>query len=337
VIVVASRDDGVTLDVTGDAAVRLSDEAVARLDATRCIRSLTDQTKLVAEYQGLQAEASIAVVDATAERPISFHLDVMPVLMRAGCNSGSCHGAARGKDGFALSLFGFDPASDYQQHHPPGSHAAHQSGSARSESAGREVRRRGAAHRWKAVRCRQPYYRTLIRWIEAGVPLDEGQPPHVTQLDVYPPQAVIEGAETTQQFIARARYSDGTDRDVTDLAVFMTNNDNSAAIDADGLVTAGARGEAFVMGRFATETVGSQVLVLPADTPYTPPPLTGNYIDDFVIEKLKRLRILPSEICTDEEFLRRVTIDITGITADRRRVSCVHGRYESEQAGRVGR
>ena len=90
-------------------------------------------------------------------------------------------------------------------------------------------------------------------------------------MDIYPPQAVIEGAKTTQQFITRARYSDGTDRDITDLPVFLTSNDNSAPIASEGLVTAAARGEAFVMGRFETKTSASQVLVLPKDLPYTPP------------------------------------------------------------------
>src|SRR5439155_16972412 len=71
------------------------------------------QTKLEIEYQGLKAVAAVTVKDATAERPISFQLDVMPVFMRGGCNTGSCHGAARGKDGFRLSLFGFDPQGDY--------------------------------------------------------------------------------------------------------------------------------------------------------------------------------------------------------------------------------
>ena len=143
-------------------------------------------------------------------------------------------------------------------------------------------------------------------------PLDAGEPPVVSELQVFPPKAVIEGTGSTQQFLARARYTDGTDRDVTDLAVFLTSNDNSGAINPDGLVTAGARGEAFVMARFETKTIGSQVLVLPKDLQYTPPPITGNYVDQLVGDKLLKLRILPSDICSDEEFIRRVTIDING-------------------------
>ncbi len=312
VIVVASRDDGVTLDITDDAEIKLSEEGVARLDDRTLYPVADGSAKLVVEYQGHQAQASIEVAEATVDRPISFHLDVMPVLMRAGCNSGGCHGASRGKDGFALSLFGFDPATDYQN--LTRQEGARRINLARPEASLLIEKSVGAVPHTggKLFDIDSQYSRTLIRWIEAGVPLDEGTPPQVTKVEIFPPRAVIAGAETTQQFIARATYSDGTDRDVSDLAVFMTSNDNSAPIDNDGLVTAAARGESFVMSRYDTETVGSQVLILPAELDYTPPEITGNYIDELVGDKLRRLRILPSEICTDEEFLRRATIDITG-------------------------
>ena len=312
VIVVASRDDGLTLDITGDAELKLSEEGIARLDDRTLYPVADGSAKLVAEYQGHQAQASIEVVEAAVERPISFHLDVMPVLMRAGCNSGGCHGASRGKDGFALSLFGFDPASDY--HNLTRQEGARRINLARPEASLLIEKSVGAVPHTggRLFDIDSQYSRTLIRWIEAGVPMDEGTPPQVTNVEIFPPRAVIEGEETTQQFIARATYSDGTNRDVTDLAVFMTSDDSSAPIDQDGLVTAAARGESFVMSRYDTETVGSQVLILPAELDYTPPEITGNYIDELVGDKLRRLRILPSEICTDEEFLRRATIDITG-------------------------
>src|SRR5688500_10886661 len=93
----------------------------------------------------------------------------------------------------------------------------------------------------------------------------------------------------------------------------MTTTDISAQITPDGLVTAGARGEAFVMARFETHTVGNQVVVLLKDSMYTAPQVVGNYVDEMVGAKLNKIRILPSDLCTDEEFLRRVTIDITGL------------------------
>jgi hypothetical protein len=137
--------------------------------------------------------------------------------------------------------------------------------------------------------------------------------PSVTAIELFPPAMVLEGEGTTQPMVVRATYSDGTDRDVTDLAVFLSNNDNSAPVDAQGLVTAAKRGEAFILARYDTKTVGSQVIVLPAGAKYTPPEQPpANYVDELVEAKLKKLRLEPSVICDDDVFLRRVTLDITG-------------------------
>ena len=150
-------------------------------------------------------------------------------------------------------------------------------------------------------------YQTLHGWIEAGAPNDDAAKlPTVVGVDLYPKQAVLDGKGSTQQLTVRARYSDGTDRDVTSLAVFLTNNDVSAPVSADGLVTAGERGEAFVMARFETHTVGSQFIVLPKGLTFTfPDEPEANYIDKLVNDKLKKLRIAPSGQCDDETFLRR--------------------------------
>ena len=119
--------------------------------------------------------------------------------------------------------------------------------------------------------------------------------------------------------VVRAKYSDGTDRDVTSLALFLSNNDNSAKISPDGVVTAGERGEAFVMARFATFTVGSQLIVLPKGLKFTFPKVEErNYIDTLVNAKLKKLRIARPDLCNDETFLRRVYIDVIGVLPTRR-------------------
>jgi hypothetical protein len=312
-IVIANRDDGVTLDITKSVSAKVANPAFVRLDGTTLYPVADGETLLEIEYAGRKITAPIQVKDATVDRPISWHLDVMPVFMRAGCNTGSCHGAARGKDGFRLSLFGFDPRGDYDR-------VTREIGFRRVNLAVPEAslmieKSIGAVPHTGGKRFERDseYCQTLLRWLQAGAPQDPGEPPRVAKLEIYPPQAVLEGEGTTQQFIARVTYTDGMTRDVTNLATFMTSNDNSAPITVDGLVTAGARGEAFVMARFDTHTVGSQVLVLPKDLQYTAPPITGNYVDQLVGEKLRKLRILPSELCTDEEFLRRVTIDVTGL------------------------
>ncbi len=158
------------------------------------------------------------------------------------------------------------------------------------------------------------FYQTVLRWLEAGAPNDAGNVPKVVRVELYPQQAVLEGEGASQQLTVRAVYTDGTDRDVTNLAVFMSNNDNSAEVSEGGLIKAGARGEAFVMARFSTFTVGMQVLALPKNLQYAPPRSAPvNYIDKLVDAKLEKLRLLPSQLCDDETFLRRVTIDITGL------------------------
>jgi hypothetical protein len=152
-----------------------------------------------------------------------------------------------------------------------------------------------------------------MRWLEAGAPQDPPTVAKPVSLEILPKVLVLEGEGATQRMTARAKYSDGTDRDVTHLALFLSNNDNSAKINPDGVVTAGKRGEAFIMARFATFTVGSQAIVIPKDLKYTwPAPTENNYVDTLVNNKLKKLRITPSELCSDEEYLRRAYVDVIG-------------------------
>ena len=112
-IVVATREDGVTFDVTKTAQAKLASDAFAKIENFVLLPVADGQTTLDIEHAGFKASATVEVKKAAEDRAISWHLDVMPVFMRGGCNTGSCHGAARGKDGFRLSLFGFDPQGDY--------------------------------------------------------------------------------------------------------------------------------------------------------------------------------------------------------------------------------
>lgn len=312
VIAVARRSDGVTLDVTDQVAWTVDNPEFVRLEDFRLLPTSDGQTKLHAAWENLTAEAPISVSAATTPREISFQLDIMPVLTRSGCNTGSCHGAARGKDGFRLSLFGFDPVGDYQR-------ITREIGTRRINLAIPDqsliyLKSIGAVPHsgGKRMDADSSYATALLGWLNGGALLDASAPPECTQVDLFPPQAVMEGEGASQRLVAVAHYADGTTRDVSSLAAFSTNNDRSAAVTALGAVTAGVRGEAFVMARFDTHTVGTQVLTLPAGLEYSPPEVTGNYIDALVAAKLNKLRILPSGQCTDEEFLRRVTIDIIG-------------------------
>lgn len=313
VVAVATRSDGVTIDVTDQVEWKLAEPAFAKIENFQLKPVADGQTKLVANWKGFTAETPLTVADATKPRPISFALDIMPVLTRTGCNTGSCHGAARGKDGFRMSLFGFDPQGDYQR-------ITREIGVRRINLAIPDkslmlLKSVGSVPHTGGKRMEpgSVYYNTMLAWLQAGAVNDPAAPPTCTKVEIFPPQAVLEGEGAKQRLVAVAHYSDGTMRDVSNLAAFTTNNERSAAVTSEGAVTAGVRGEAFVMARFDTHTVGTQVLALPVGLKYTPPEVTGNYIDKLVGDKLQKLRMLPSGICTDEEFLRRVTIDIVGL------------------------
>ena len=313
VLVVASRTDGVSADVTDDVSWSFGEAGIVDLKGSRLTPISDGTTELTASWSGLSASANLTVSDSKSTSDISFHLDVMPILTRAGCNTGSCHGAASGKDGFRLSLFGFDPVGDYQR-------ITRELGIRRVNLAIPEqsliyLKAIGAVPHsgGKRLEPNSPHAQTLLAWLKRDAKLDATAPPVCTSVELFPAQAVLEGEGARQGLVAVAHYSDGTTRDVTSLAAFSTNNERTAAVDEDGEVTAGVRGEAFVMARFDTHTVGSQVLALPIGLQYDAPEVSGNYIDHLVGEKLKRLRLLPSEMCSDEEFLRRVTIDIVGL------------------------
>jgi hypothetical protein len=314
IVVQAEYANGITRDVTESAEWRLDNEQVVSRQGNRLSPNGDGGATLTVSFESHSVEVPIEVTQAAVDPPISFKLDVMPVFMKAGCNYGSCHGAARGKDGFRLSLFGFDPDGDYYRltrEQPerrldlsiPEECLLIEKATGKVPHSGGSPTKKGG-----------PYYQTLMRWLESGAPADSGTVPTVESIELYPQNALLDGTGETQQLTVRAKYSDGSDRDVTHLAVFLSSNDNSAAVSADGKVTAANRGEAFIMARFETHTVGVPFIVLPKGLEFQWQEIpANNYIDELVYDKLKRLRIQPSELCSDEAFIRRVHLDVCGV------------------------
>lgn len=313
IVVQAVYSDSTTRDVTGQAQFVLADKTSARLDKAAVHPVADGKTELLVKFEGKSLTVPVKVEKSAFTPAISFTLDVMPVFSKAGCNTGSCHGSARGKDGFHLSLFGYDPEGDY--------------GKITRQMLGRRInlalpeesllltKATGAVQHTggKSFEATDELYQTVLKWLEAGALQDSKDIAQVTGIEIFPKQAVLEGSGATQQFTVRAKYSDGTDRDVTKTAFFVSNNDTSAKVTKTGLVTADKRGEAFVMARFDAFTVGAQILAIPKDPSFVFPQVAeNNYIDTLVHTKLKKIRITPSEVTDDATFLRRVTLDITG-------------------------
>ncbi len=314
IIVQASYADGITRDVTAQAKVTISDPKIAKIVNLEVLPVGDGKCSIAVEFEGKTTQIPVDVKDAIKDRPISFKLDVMPIFLRNGCNQGGCHGAARGKDGFRLSLFGFDPDGDHyrltRELNGRRINLAIPEESLLVEKSIGKVPHTGG----QKFAVGEQYYNDLVRWVDAGGPQDPAGIATPVSVDLFPKTALLDGKGSTQQLIVRAKYSDGSERDVTSLALFLSSNDSSGKVSPSGLVTAGDRGEAFVMARFSTFTVGVPFIVLPKDLKFSfPTTPEKNYIDTLVNAKLKNLRIAPSATCSDEVFLRRIFIDLTGM------------------------
>ncbi|MGJ8724976.1 MAG: PSD1 and planctomycete cytochrome C domain-containing protein [Roseibacillus sp.] len=318
-VILATSKDATTRDVSASAKLTLSDPKLAKLEGTT-LRPLADGTTTIKiEFRGQSQEIPLTVKDATRERTVSFQQDIVPIFTAGGCNTGSCHGSARGQDGFMLSLFGYDPKGDYNR--------------ITREQLGRRInlaipeesllltKSIGAVPHTggKLFEKDHPFYSTMLRWLQDGAKYDPADIALPTSITVEPAQTVLKGPRQRMQLTVRAEYADGTDRDVTSLSSFTSSNDSSVKVDPNsGKTVSAQRGEAFLMARFHTFTEGSQNIVIPAQSNYQKPSIQSqNYIDDHVHEKLHKLRIIPSKLATDEDFVRRVYLDLIGLLPSR--------------------
>jgi len=245
----------------------------------------------------------------------TFERDIEPILTRAGCNAGACHGKARGQNGFGLSLLGFDPDSD---------HAA-----IASEARGRRVfpaapersllLLKAAAQvphgGGRRVEVGSPFYRTLLGWIAGGMPRTPPGSPRLVRLAVEPAERTVVPGESFSLRV-RATYSDGSGRDVTDLAAFQSSEPTLVAAHPEGRAQAGPiPGEATVSARFGGVFANSHVLIpLPGAVPedaYAALP-RKNFVDDRVRDKLRKLGITPSAAAGDATYHRRAFLDAIG-------------------------
>ena len=257
----------------------------------------------------------------------------MPVLSKAGCNAGTCHGNKNGKGGFKLSLRGQDPDLDYatltrdvfsRRVNPvapeeslillkPTTQVAHEGGSRFDR--------------------KSPEYEILRSWIAERMPDDSATAPRLDHVEVAPlEQVLIEPAEKVQLRV-RGAFSDGSTRDVTGLAVYETAN-RGAKINHDGLVERQSFGETTVLVRFLQQQTPVRLAFVPARASFKWQEVrANNYIDEHIFSKLRRLRMNASRLCSDEIFLRRAFLDLVGIlpTADEAR------RFTAEAARSPGK
>ncbi len=249
---------------------------------------------------------------AVAQEPVSFRNEVMAVLSRAGCNQGTCHGNLNGKGGFRLSLRGQDPERDLatltrdlagRRTNPqrPTESLILQKAIARLPHEGGRRFADGS-----------PEYGILRRWLEQGMPGDLARTPRLQRLEVTPTELYLVQPAREVKISAHAVYSDGSRKDVTGLAVFESTNPKIEA-GPDGIVRSEQPGETSVVVRYLDRQATVQLAFVPARPGFrwsAPPP--ANYIDAHVFARLRKLRMNPSELCSDSEFLRRAYLDLLG-------------------------
>lgn len=250
-----------------------------------------------------------------SQQPVDFENDLQPVLTRFGCTSGPCHGKARGQGGFQLSLLGFDANFDYEAITKEGRgrrvFAAAPERSLLLMKPVAEVAHGGGKRFEKG----SPEYHLILNWIKQGMGRKVPDAPSLQKITVTPAATILRNNETLQ-LTATAHYNNGTTRDVTRLAAFQSNESPIANVDEYGLVSVGTiTGDAAIMVRFSEQMAVCEVTI-PRPEPVPPAMYAAlprsNFIDEHVWAKLERLHILPSDLCSDETFLRRATTDICG-------------------------
>jgi len=310
--------DGETIDLTAGAVLKPLGAGV-RLDRDGFLAPVKEgPAKVLVTAARLKFELPVVVSDLAKTRQPTFFRDVMPVLNKIGCTSGVCHGAAKGKNGFKLSLRGYDPEADYQALlYDVSGRRFNRSDPARSLMLAKPTQQvaHGGGLR---IEISSRYYKILLDWISAGVPYGDAAADRVAKLEVFPSEIFMRRPGQEQRMLALAHYPDGSVRDVTREAVFASNAPEiaeAAAVVADAPLLKGQRkGEAAVMVRYEGRFVTVPVTILDPRPGFQWAALPQyNYIDGHADAKLERLKIQPSPPAGDAEFLRRVSLDLIGL------------------------
>lgn len=300
-------------DLTGDVKYEVADPKVARVTTGgRVIPAGNGTTEVTITYGDKSLKVAIAAEKMDENLPINFGNQIVPIFTKLGCNSGGCHGKASGQNGFKLSLLGFDAEFDFD--------------SLVKEARGRRLfpaspdssllllkATGGVPHAGgKRMETDSDEYKLVRRWIAAGSPFGQPTDPTVTKITIFPDHRVMT-RNNKQQFAVYAHYSNGVVEDITRRAQYESNDTEIAMVDNDGTVrTLNMSGEAAIMARYqgmvntyrGTIPLGVQI------PQYQFQPKT--LVDQYTQKKWQLLGIVPSELCTDQEFIRRVMLDITG-------------------------
>jgi hypothetical protein len=312
-IVTATLNDGRQVDLTSDVKYAVADGKSATILSTGWVLPKANgATEIVATYGGKSVRVSLETTKIGENLPLNFGNQVVPIFTKLGCNSGGCHGKLAGQNGFRLSLLGFEPDLDYSTLVKEGRgrrlFPANPDSSLFLMKATGKIAHGGG----RKMEPDSDEYKIVRRWIAAGMPWGDAKDPVVTKISVYPEHQLMT-RQSKQQFAVFAHYSDGSIDDITRRAQYECNDTEIATVDTNAIVrTLGMSGEAAVMARYqgfvatfrATVPLGMKTPDWKFDE--------KTVVDKFTANKWKELGLVPSELCSDEVFIRRVFLDITG-------------------------
>ncbi len=312
-VITGQLKNGQLQDFSGDVQYTVANPAIARVtSAGRIMPIANGATEIVATYGDKSVKIALKTEAMDVNLPINFTNHIVPIFTKLGCNGGGCHGKSGGQNGFALSLLGFVPELDYQT--LVKENRGRRLFPAAPDSSLLLLKATGTiAHAGgKRMDVGSDEYKLLRRWIASGTPQGNEKDPTVAKITVEPAHQIM-SRNNRQQFRVIAHYTDNSTQDVTQRAQYESNDTEIAVVDGAALVRSlEMSGEAAIMARYqgkvdvfrATVPLGIKI----PDYKFEP----KTVVDTFTSKKWKELGIVPSELCSDEQFLRRIYLDLTG-------------------------
>ena len=300
-------------DLTTQATIESSNPAVMRIENGIAYPVADGEADVTVRMADKSVSAHVTVKQFGTPDPISFKTETLAALTKAGCNMGACHGSPSGKGGFRLSLRGYDAPLDIltlkTEVYGRRTNPMQPDESLLLKKPLMEVAHGGG----QKLKRNDPVHTALRQWIAEGLKLDPAEEPDLLSIEIFPIKRVFQPQGTRQQTVVLGTFSDGIVRDVTALTVFSSSSESVAKVNEKGVVDKVGRGETAILGRYL-DKMSTSFLTFLDDVPnfaWNNSP-EYNFIDGKVNEKLKQLLILPSDLCTDEEFIRRATLDTCG-------------------------
>lgn len=322
ILVSGRTPEGQWVDLTRLAQVEIvspekfkPESAIVERDAGGFFLPLADGQAIAAfSFGDKKVEAKITVTGTSQDRAISFVRDVMPILSKSGCNTGACHGTPKGKNGFKLSLRGYDPEWDHEQLVTDLS--SRRFNRSRPADSLLLLKPTGSVPHVGGQRfdSQHRYYKVLLQWIREGNLQDVGKTTRATSITVFPEHSSIPEPGAIQDLVVIASFDDGSTRDVTRDAEISSSHDFIAAVGEPARVQAVRRGEAAILVRYEGNYAVKYFSILGEREGYQWAELPEwNFIDAHVYDKLQKVKLLPSPLADDATFLRRVYLDLIGV------------------------